>query len=396
MRGENIVCFAKDWDDDPTSNTHVMRILARENHVLWLNSIGMRRPTVGSARDVRRMIRRLDDFRRGAHQVAPGLWVASPIALPLPHHRLATRLNRTLLRATIGRLRRQLGMHDFQLWSFLPNVADYADLGQSLLVYYCTDNWLHLAGADGAALEAMERQLCRRADLVFGTSRWLVDAKRPYNPETHLASHGVDHAHFAAALTADLPPPPELADVRGPVLGLIGLIDERIDLGLLEAVAVRHPEWTIAMIGTTLVDTAALARHENVRVLGRQPYARLPQFCRRFSVGLVPFLVNDFTRDINPIKLREYLSAGLPVVATALPEVGAYVPLAAVTHDADEFIRAVETALRDDSPERRHERSRAMLAETWEAKVDALGHHVMRIRRGANGLRPETKNAGQG
>jgi glycosyltransferase involved in cell wall biosynthesis len=385
MSGQNIVCFAKDWDDDPTSNTHVMRILARENRVLWLNSIGMRRPAVGSARDIRRIIRRLDDFRRGAQQVAPGLWVASPIALPLPHHRIATRLNRTLLRASIARLRRQLGMNAFQLWSFLPNVAEYADLGQSLLVYYCTDNWLHLAGADGAALEATERELCRRADLVFGTSRWLVEAKRPYNPETHLASHGVDHAHFAAALAADLAPPPELADVQGPILGVIGLIDQRIDLGLLDTVAVRHPEWTVAIVGTTLVDTTALARHPNVRVLGRQPYARLPQFCRRFAVGLVPFVVNDFTRDINPIKLREYLSAGLPVVATALPEVGAYVPLAAVTRDADEFVRAIEAALRDDSPARRLERSRAMLAETWDAKVDALGRQVMRIRHARNG-----------
>jgi glycosyltransferase involved in cell wall biosynthesis len=390
MRGENIVCFAKDWDDDPTSNTHVMRILAKDNRVLWLNSIGMRRPAMGSARDVRRIFRRLDDFRQGAREVMPGLWVASPIALPLPHHRIATRINRTLLRAVVGRLRRQLGMDRFQLWSFLPNVAEYADLGQSVLVYYCTDNWLHLAGADGAALETMERELCRRADIVFGTSRWLVDAKRPMNPETYLASHGVDHAFFAQALAADLAAPAELADVRGPVLGLIGLIDERIDLGLLEAVAERRPEWTLAIVGTTLVDTSALARQPNVRVLGRQPYARLPQFCRRFSVGLVPFVVNDFTRDINPIKLREYLSAGLPVVATELPEVAAYAPLAAIARGADEFVAAVETALKDDSPGRRAERSRAMLAETWEAKVESLGRHVMgalRRRNGASGDR---------
>ena len=387
MRGENIVCFAKDWDDDPTSNTHVMRILAKDNRVLWLNSIGMRRPTVGSARDLQRIIRRLDDFRQGAREVAPGLWVASPIALPLPHHRMAVRLNRTLLRASVGRLRRQLGMDDFQLWSFLPNVAEYADLGQSVLVYYCTDNWLHLAGADGVALEAAERQLCGRADIVFGTSRWLVNAKRPLSRETQLASHGVDHGFFARAL-GDLPTPPELADVRGPVLGLIGLIDERIDLPLLESLVERHPDWTLVVIGTALVDLSGLKRHPNVRVLGRQPYERLPEFCRRFSVGLVPFAVNEFTRDINPIKLREYLSAGLPVVATALPEVGAYAPLAAVTSGPDEFLRATEAALRDDSPERRAERSRAMLAETWEAKVAALGDHVMRVKRSRrNGFR---------
>jgi hypothetical protein len=243
MAGENIVCFAKDWDDDPTSNTHVMRLLARDNRVLWLNSIGMRRPSVGSARDLRRIFRRLGDFGRGAREAAPNLWVASPPVIPLPHSPLATRLNRALLRSTVARLRRQLGMRTFQLWTFLPNVAAYTDLGQSLLVYYCVDNWLHMAGADGDGqeLDALERELCRRADLVFATSRYLVDAKRRINPETHLASHGVDHAHFAAALDPHGAAAPELADVTGPVLGVVGLIDGRVDVELLGHVADRHP-----------------------------------------------------------------------------------------------------------------------------------------------------------
>jgi glycosyltransferase involved in cell wall biosynthesis len=386
MAGENIVCFAKDWDDDPTSNTHVMRLLARDNRVLWLNSIGMRRPSVG-ARDVRRILRRLGDFRRGAHEAAPNLWVASPPVLPLPHSPLATRVNRALLRSTVGRLRRQLDMPAFQLWTFLPNVAAYTDLGQSLLVYYCVDNWLHMAGADGDGrrLDALERELCRRADIVFATSRALVEAKGRLNPETHLASHGVDHAHFATALDPHGPAAPELADVKGPVLGLIGLVDERVDVGLLAHVADRHPEWTVAVVGTVAVDAAPL-RRANVRLLGRQPYARLPEFCRRFSVGLVPFAVNEYTRAINPIKLREYLSAGLPVVATALPEVEAWAPLAAAARDRDEFVRLVEAALRDDAPARRAERSAAMRAETWEEKVAALGRHVLRARRAREGV----------
>ena len=121
-------------------------------------------------------------------------------------------------------------------------------------------------------------------------------------------------------------------------------------------------------------------RLANVRLLGRQPYARLPSSAGASPSGSCPSPSTSFTRDINPIKLREYLSAGLPVVATALPEVAAYAPLAAVTRDAEEFIRAVETALAEDSPARRVERSGAMLAETWEEKVAALGRHVMRVR----------------
>jgi glycosyltransferase involved in cell wall biosynthesis len=245
-----------------------------------------------------------------------------------------------------------------------------------------------MAGADGDGreLDALERELCRRADLVFATSRYLVDAKRRINPETHLASHGVDHTHFAAALDPHAAAAPELADVTGPVLGVVGLIDGRVDVELLGHVADRHPEWTIAVVGTVAIDPAPLQRRANVRLLGRQPYARLPAFCRRFSVGLVPFVVNEYTRAINPIKLREYLSAGLPVVATALPEVEAWAPLAAAARDRDDFVRLVEAALRDDAPGRRAERSAAMRAETWEEKVAAIGRQVLRTRRAREGV----------
>jgi hypothetical protein len=202
MMGTDIVCFAKDWDDDPTSNTHVMRRLAAMgNRVLWLNSIGMRAPTVGSGRDLRRIMRKLEEFARGTRQVAPNLWVFTPLVIPLPDHPIATRINRLLLRATVRRLRRRLGMGAFQLWTFLPSAGAYAgSLGESLLVYYCTDNWRHAYTVDGVRLNDLERGLCVRADIVFATSRSLVKSKRALNPETHLASHGVDHAHFARAL----------------------------------------------------------------------------------------------------------------------------------------------------------------------------------------------------
>ena len=330
----DIVCFAKDWDDDPTSNTHVMRLLARRHRVLWLNSIGMRTPRLASGRDLGRLARKLRSALGGARQAAPGLWVASPIVLPLPHSRIASALNRVLLRVTVAALRRRLGMRRFQLWTFLPNAVDYVGrLGESLVVYYCVDDWLHAAGFDGPRLRAMEQTLCQRADLVFATAHGLVATLRAWNPETHLAPHGVDHAHFARALDPATAMAPEVARLPRPVLGVIGLIDERVDLELVAALARARPAWSIAIVGRTAVETGALARQPNVHFLGRQPYARLPEFCRGFAAGLIPFRVNDYTRHVNPIKLREYLSAGLPVVATALPEVARYAEWCRVVED---------------------------------------------------------------
>lgn len=381
MLTDNVICFAKDWDDDPTSNTHVMRLLARESKVLWLNSIAMRTPRLASARDLGRIGRKLRGAARGVTQVAPNLWVASPLILPFPHSALATVANRWTLRATLGILRRRLGMRSFQLWIFLPNAVEYAGtLGESLLVYYCVDDWLHAAGFDGPRLRAMERRLCARADVVFATSAALVETLRAWNPETRLASHGVDHAHFARALAPSTPVAPEVAALPRPVLGIVGLIDERVDLNLVDALAGAHPEWSIAAVGQTMVDTSRLAARRNVHFLGRQPYARLPALCKGFAVGLIPFVVNDYTRHVNPIKLREYLSAGLPVVSTNLPEVGRYGKLCAVAGSPGEFVDAVARAIRKDAPALRAQRSEAMREETWERKVEELSAHVQRVQ----------------
>src|ERR1041384_6678948 len=108
MDGENIICFAKDWTEDPTSNNHVMRLLARENRVLWLNSIATRTPNFSSGRDLKKIGRKLAAFAQGPRAADETLWVYTPIVLPFPHLSGATTLNRQILRGTLRLLRRRL------------------------------------------------------------------------------------------------------------------------------------------------------------------------------------------------------------------------------------------------------------------------------------------------
>lgn len=376
-----IVCFAKDWDGHPTSNTHVMRLLAQRQPVLWLSSIGMRAPSAASGRDLRRIGRKLRGFLAGPREVEPGLWVASPLALPDPRHAWGVRLNRHLLGATVRRLARQVGMASWDVWTFLPNVVDYLPaLDPSLLVYYCVDAWAHSPSYDGARLRVLEARLCARADLVFCTSRPLVDDKRLLCRAVHHAPHGVDHAHFARAVDPATPVDPAIAALPGPVLAVVALVDHRVDLALLDAVAATRPDWTLAIVGPVHVDPGPLARRPNVRLLGPVAYDRLPSVLRGCAVGLVPFVLDDYTRHVNPIKLREYLSAGLPVVATPIPEAATYAPACRVAHGASDTIAAVGDAIASDSPAARARRSEAMRGERWEARVAAIEAVVARTR----------------
>ena len=382
MMGRNVVCFAKDWDENPTSNNHVMRLLARNNRVLWLNSITTRTPNLRDGRDVAKIFRKLRSFFRGAAHVADGLWVYTPVVLPFPHSRLATRINTWILRAALAVMRRRLGLRGpFQLWVFIPTAAKYVGkLGESLVVYYVTDEYSKFSYVDGAEVANDDRTLCAKADLIFATAQSLVDRRLPQNPHTYLSRHGVDHALFATALDRETQVPADLATLPGPVLGYYGAIQDWLDFELIEFLARRHPEWSIALIGPTLTDVSALRRLPNVHFLGRKPHSELPAYCKGLSVGLIPHKVNELTLNMNPIKLREYLSAGLPVVSTALPEVQAYAQHCVIARSHEDFERGISVTLREDSAEARRRRSDAMQFETWERRVAEIGARVMRMQ----------------
>jgi len=388
LTGENIVCFAKDWTEDPTSNNYVMRMLARQNRVLWLNSIGARTPNLSNGSDVRKIARKLRVFFDGAHEVEPNLSVFTPLVLPLPHSAAAQAVNRAILGQTVRTLRRRLHMEErIQVWTFLPTAVRYLDAltdtpgEKPLVVYFITDEWSQFSNVDGQRIAEMEEELCRRADIVFAASRTLVETKKIWNPETHLASHGVDHAHFASAFSDDVAVSPEMARLPGPIVGFFGLVQDWIDLDIVAHLAEQRPDWSIAMIGKVQVDRSRLDRYKNIHWLGRQPYASLPSHCKAWSVGIMPFAQNELTRNVNPIKMREYLSAGLPVVSSDIPEVRHYPDLCHVARDRDEFLALCDQAIAEDSPAKRRARSDAMAGETWEKKVEAMGDHVRRVAR---------------
>src|SRR3954452_19657464 len=117
LENQNIICFAKDWTEDPTSNNHVMMMLAKRNRVLWLNSIAMRTPKLGDKRDLTKIARKIQSFSKGPVQVAENLWTYTPIVVPLPHSPAPVPLNRQILRLTFKVLRRKLVMDSYQLWT---------------------------------------------------------------------------------------------------------------------------------------------------------------------------------------------------------------------------------------------------------------------------------------
>jgi glycosyltransferase involved in cell wall biosynthesis len=376
IRDESIICFAHDWGGDPTSKTHIMRILSESNRILWVNSIGMRRPGV-SGRDLRRVAAKLRRATQGLVQINPNLAVCNPLVLPLPGVAGVDRLNTLLLGASIRHYARKAGLRRPILWTYLPNTVGLVGrLGESRVVYHCVDEYSAFAGVPRAALRRMEEDLCRKADLVITTSESLQRERQPWNPRTSFVSHGVDVAHFSRALDPGMAAPADAAGLTSPVVGFFGLLAEWIDLELIAAVARRRRHWTIALIGKATVDLAPLRGLPNVRVLGQKPYESLPAYCRAFDVGIIPFRIEELTLKANPLKLREYLAAGLPVVSSDLPEVRKYSELVRLAEGPDAFVRAIEGALADRADAAARARVDAMKDESWEARVEEISELI--------------------
>jgi glycosyltransferase involved in cell wall biosynthesis len=383
----DIICFANDWSGDPLSKKHVMTRLARKNRVLWVNSLGNRAPRA-STRDMKRIVDKLTKFAgylsEGPVEVAPNIHVITPLAIPSYSSAWARRVNEVAITSTVKRAMRMLGFADPLLYTFVPASAWVArQLGETHVVYHCVDEYSQFDGA-GADIARLERELIGKSDLVITCSSTLQESKSRMNPSCVMVRHGVEHHHFARALDPATEIPADVRDLPRPLFGFYGLVAEWVDLEAMARVAEAWPNGSLVIVGehnnANPDGMARLRALPNVHFLGRKPYAELPGYCKAFDVALLPFLKNELTVNANPLKLREYLAAGLPVVSTDIPEAVAVAERGVyLANGADAFVTRVGEALAGGAgPDRA--RSDAMARESWDAKVADIETLLMELR----------------
>ena len=380
MRGRDMLCFSHDWNGDPLSKTHLMRLMARNNRVLWINSIGYRAP-VASRRDISRAARKLLAAAAPLQQPEPNIYTLNPLVIPAYGRAWVRDFNRWFLRLQVRRAMRKLRFQQPINWVFNPAAAIVAgSLGEEMLIYYCVDEYTAFSGVAGKSLALMERELLAKAEIVFVSSDRLCQSKGRYNPRTVLVRHGVDYAHFRTALDPQTQVPEELKRLPGPVIGYFGLIaQDWVDLPLIAHVAQSLPSTSIVMLGKITMDVTLLKQFPNVHLLGRRPYQSLPAYCRGFDVAMIPFPINEVTVHANPLKLREYLAAGLPVVSTAIPEVEA-IKCCHIARGPAEFATQIKTALLEGGPSAA--RSDAMRDQSWDHRLEEIVTHLHGARGG--------------
>jgi glycosyltransferase involved in cell wall biosynthesis len=378
LAGRDIVCIGSaDWATELPINQHqLMGRLAAQNNVLFVESLGLRKPQL-AGRDLSRLWRRLKRGLRGARPAPEGLHVLSPLVLPLHSKAAVRKLNRWLLRRQVKRAARKLGMKQPILWAYVPQAEDVIDvLDPSLVVYHCVDDVAAQKGVDADSFREAEERYARRADLVLASAPALTERMRTLSDHVLYAPNVADTGTFATALDPG-PVDPGIDALPHPRLVFQGaIVATKLDVQLLAEVAKLRPEWSIVLVGPRGAgdptgDLSPLDNAPNIHMIGPRPANDLPQVLRGADIGLIPYAINDLTRSVFPMKVYEYLAAGLPVLATALPALDGVDAIETVG-SAEELVAAAERELAADSSGVRQARSKDAASHSWEARLEEI------------------------
>ena len=366
MSKKDLIVFGEDWGAHPSSTQHLVNLLAADRRVLWVNSIGLRRPRLNFT-DLQRLgkkFRALLNSRGVTEKTALDLplQIIQPRAIPLPGNPVARVLNRYLLAGVLKPAAIRAQLENPVLWISLPTAVDViGTLNESAVVYYCGDDFGALAGVDHGPVLRLEKELAAKADLILAASP--VIAQRFSADKTRVIPHGVDLELFSQPVlkASDFPE-------KGPVAGFYGSLADWLDVDLIVETAQRLPHWTFVFIGSASTDISRLQSRPNIRMLGPRQHSELAAYSQHWDASLLPFRDTDQIRACNPLKLREYLAAGSPVVSTEFPALDGYRDLISVAGNADEFADALLASLGEEDGKRADRRER-IREEGWDARA---------------------------
>ena len=378
LHDKSIICFGGEdwWYHHPHSKNHLMRRFARAgNKVIFVNSISMGLAPMKSGEVLPRIKRKLKSYAKLARTTEEGITVVSPAVIPLFGSRAAAATNRRLLTAQISRLAKRRAMTRPILWIAIPTAGEIiGQLHESLVIYHVSDkydaNTMDHA-TDPAYIRKLHERAIDAADLIFYSSRKLIEEAERGREKSYLLEQAVDFDHWAQIGNGKLTVADAVARIPKPRIGYFGAIEPwLVDQNLIKQAARERPNWNWIFIGNKSrgLEIEALP---NVHFLAPVSYYDLPNYAAGFDVCVLPWNTDvPFTSYGSAIKVREYLASGKPVVISPLPEYESMKDVLRIARSRDQFLELVDDALRETGTEPAQARQNAVKDGTWDARAE--------------------------
>ncbi|MCL4547642.1 MAG: glycosyltransferase [Bacteroidetes bacterium] len=378
LANRDIIIFSDDWGRLPSTLQHIAKELLKENRIFWIGSLGLRKPNL-NLKDFKRAVNKLvnvfskKESANSPEQKSPNQ--LHPFVIPFHNYKVIRYFNKRSLKK---KLFREIGIHKIInpiLLTSSPLVSDIVgEIGESSAHYFCLDDYSKLEGTFKELVD-FERELLEKVDTSFSVSDILVNTRKPSNGKSYFLPQGVQCEHFQKRIDQI---PAEIADIPKPVVGFFGLISEWINLEAIEKCVKTYPQYSFILIGKSLRNLDSLKQFKNFFYLDEIKYSILPNYASIFDVGLIPFDVNELTVAANPLKLLEYLSMGIPVLSSDLPEVRKFNDFVFVAKDDYEFVELIKRAIEDNLPERNRKRIEKAREYSWASIAERISGIIQR------------------
>ncbi|CAM3039543.1 glycosyltransferase [Vibrio rarus] len=339
----DLIVFGEDFGGHPSSTQHIISRLNPQRRIVWVNSIGLRKPRF-SLHDFKRACSKLrashvnnTPSKPSTSLIPDNINVINIKTLPAPRYHWERSLAKKWMASQLTPILNTLQFNKPILWTSLPTAADLCgQISDSAVVYYCGDDFGALAGVDHQTILNHEQTLTEKTDLILTASHAMQRRFPAY--KTQLLQHGVDYERFSQ-------PAPRAVDLPSakPIAGFYGSLSNWLDYDLINATAAAMPHWNFVFIGQNELGYNPFAKRDNIHLLGPRAHHELPSYCQHWQVSLLPFVLNEQIKACSPLKLMEYIACGRPIISTSFPALKPFNDQINIIRSASELCQALHT-----------------------------------------------------